>query len=112
MERLLEDISRGQTLDRLPIDMAAFRVRPAGTVAGGGRDPVNRATGRPEKLKVAAGAVWQLSESGWMDAGHVGAAGGAVGAVEHLLNGSRRTEASPLQAWARWTRPRCPPSTR
>ncbi len=34
----------------------------------GARLPVDRATGRPEKLKVEAGAVWQLGESGRMDA--------------------------------------------
>lgn len=34
----------------------------------GARLPVNRVTGLPEKLTVEAGAVWQLGESGRMDA--------------------------------------------
>ncbi|MFE7115651.1 hypothetical protein ACFU99_09540, partial [Streptomyces sp. NPDC057654] len=129
-EWLLEDIKRGQTLDQLPMDKAAFRVRPDGTelnrldlmidfvpvvhlantipAAGehwgrsalarvlqgldelaatdsdgsaasattgtpiiglaGARLPVDRATGRPERLTVEAGAVWQLGETGRMDA--------------------------------------------
>ncbi|NEW77341.1 hypothetical protein [Streptomyces rhizosphaericus] len=129
-EWLLEDIKRGQTLDRLPIDKASFRVRPDGTelhrldlmidflpvihitntipdggehwgrsaiarvlqgldelaatdsdasaasattgtpIIGlaGARLPVDRATGKPEKLTVQAGAVWQLGETGRMDA--------------------------------------------
>ncbi|MDT9689457.1 hypothetical protein Q5762_14145 [Streptomyces sp. P9(2023)] len=129
-EWLLEDLKRGETLDRLPMDKAAFRVRPDGTelnrldlmidfvpvihitntipdggehwgrsaiarvlqgldelaatdsdssaasattgtpIIGlaGARLPVDRATGRPEQLKVEAGAVWQLGDSGRMDA--------------------------------------------
>ncbi|GAA0642764.1 hypothetical protein GCM10009548_04050 [Streptomyces malaysiensis subsp. malaysiensis] len=129
-EWLLEDIKRGQTLDRLPMDKASFRVRPDGTelnrldlmidfvpvihitntipdggehwgrsaiarvlqgldelaatdsdasaasattgtpIIGlaGARLPVDRATGKPEKLTVQAGAVWQLGETGRMDA--------------------------------------------
>ncbi|AJT63909.1 hypothetical protein T261_2225 [Streptomyces lydicus] len=128
-EWLLEDLKRGETLDRLPMDKAAFRVRPDGTdlnrldlmidfvpvihitntipeggehwgrsaiarvlqgldelaatdsdssaasattgtpIIGlaGARLPVDRATGKPEQLKVEAGAVWQLGESGRMD---------------------------------------------
>ncbi|MEV6132087.1 hypothetical protein AB0M05_35770 [Streptomyces violaceusniger] len=34
----------------------------------GARLPVDRATGKPEKLTVQAGAVWQLGETGRMDA--------------------------------------------
>lgn len=129
-EWLLEDIKRGQTLDRLPMDKASFRVRPDGTelnrldllidflpvihitntipdggehwgrsaiarvlqgldelaatdsdasaasattgtpIIGlaGARLPVDRATGKPEQLKVEAGAVWQLGDTGRMDA--------------------------------------------
>ncbi|OPF70749.1 hypothetical protein VT50_0235905 [Streptomyces antioxidans] len=129
-EWLLEDIKRGQTLDRLPMDKASFRVRPDGTelnrldlmidfvpvvhiantipdggehwgrsvlarvpqaldelaatdsdssaasattgtpIIGlaGARLPVDRATGRPQELQVKAGAVWQLGETGRMDA--------------------------------------------
>ncbi|MFF3337877.1 hypothetical protein [Streptomyces flavidovirens] len=129
-EWLLEDLKRGETLDRLPMDKASFRVRPGGTeldrvdlmidfvpvihitntipdggehwgrsaiarvlqgldelaatdsdssaasattgtpIIGlaGARLPVDRATGKPEQLKVEAGAVWQLGDSGRMDA--------------------------------------------
>ncbi|MGW6906830.1 hypothetical protein [Streptomyces sp. NPDC054940] len=125
----MEDLKRRQTLDRLPMDKAVFRVRADGTelsrldlvidfvpvihltntipdagehwghsvlarvlqgldelaatdsdssaasattgtpIIGlaGARLPVDR-SGRPEKLKVEAGAVWQLGDSGRMDA--------------------------------------------
>ncbi|MFI1830736.1 hypothetical protein ACH41E_30505 [Streptomyces sp. NPDC020412] len=128
-EWALEDLKRGQTLDRLPMDKAVFRVRPDGTelhrldlmidfvpvvhitntIPAGGehwgrpalarvlqgldelaatdsdssaasattgtpiiglagaRLPVDRVTGKPERLRVEAGAVWQLGESGRMD---------------------------------------------
>ncbi|WP_406303747.1 hypothetical protein OHA61_17095 [Streptomyces sp. NBC_00885] len=129
-EWLLEDLKRGESLDRLPMDKAVFRVRPDGTeldrldlmidfvpvihitnsipdggehwgrsaiarvlqgldelaatdsdssaasattgtpIIGlaGARLPVDRSTGKPEHLKVEAGAVWQLGDSGRMDA--------------------------------------------
>jgi hypothetical protein len=129
-EWLLEDLKRGESLDRLPMDKAVFRMRPDGTeldqvdlmidfvpvihitnsipdggehwgrsaiarvlqgldelaatdsdssaasattgtpIIGlaGARLPVDRATGKPEQLKVEAGAVWQLGDSGRMDA--------------------------------------------
>jgi hypothetical protein len=129
-EWLLEDLKAGETLDRLPMGKAAFRVRADGTelnrldlmidfvpvvhiantipdggehwgrsalarvlqaldelaatdsdasaasattgtpIIGlaGARLPVDRATGKPEKLTVQAGAVWQLGETGRMDA--------------------------------------------
>ncbi|MGW3563063.1 hypothetical protein ACWDSL_04020 [Streptomyces sp. NPDC000941] len=148
-EWLLEDLKRGETLDRLPMDKAAFRVRPDGTelnrldllidflpvihitntvpesgehwgrsaiarvlqgldelaatdsdssaasattgtpIIGlaGARLPVDRATGRPEKLKVEAGAVWQLGESGRMDALDTSPQLAELRArVEHLLD--------------------------
>nr|WBO77822.1 hypothetical protein SBE_001373 [Streptomyces sp. SBE_14.2] len=129
-EWLLEDLKNGETLDRLPMDKASFRVRPDGmelnrldlmidfvpvvhianTIPDGGehwgrsilarvlqaldelaatdsdssaasattgtpiiglagaRLPVDRATGKPQELQVKAGAVWQLGETGRMDA--------------------------------------------
>ena len=129
-EWLLEDLKNGETLDRLPIGKAAYRVRPDGTelnqldlmidfvpvvhvansipeggehwgrsvlarvlqaldelaatdsdssaasattgtpIIGlaGARLPVDRATGQPKELQVKAGAVWQLGETGRMDA--------------------------------------------
>ncbi len=129
-EWLLEDLKNGETLDRLPMDKASFRVRPDGTelnrldlmidfvpvvhiantipdggehwgrsilarvlqaldelaatdsdssaasattgtpIIGlaGARLPVDRATGKPQELQVKAGAVWQLGETGRMDA--------------------------------------------
>ncbi|MBT2390659.1 hypothetical protein J7E87_14810 [Streptomyces sp. ISL-1] len=129
-EWLLEDLKNGETLDRLPMSKASFRVRPDGTelnrldlmidfvpvvhiantipdggehwgrsvlarvlqaldelaatdsdssaasattgtpIIGlaGARLPVDRATGRPQELEVKAGAVWQLGETGRMDA--------------------------------------------
>ncbi|WP_256638184.1 hypothetical protein [Streptomyces murinus] len=129
-EWLLEDLKSGETLDRLPMGKAAFRVRVDGTelnrldlmidfvlvvhvantipdggehwgrlvlarvlqapdelaatdsdssaasattgtpIIGlaGARLPVDRATGRPQELEVRAGAVWQLGETGRMDA--------------------------------------------
>ncbi|MDX3224541.1 hypothetical protein [Streptomyces sp. ME19-01-6] len=148
-EWLLEDLKRGETLDRLPMDKASFRVRPDGTelnrldllidfvpvihitntipeggehwgrsaiarvlqgldelaatdsdssaasattgtpIIGlaGARLPVDRATGRPEKLKVEAGAVWQLGESGRMDALDTSPQLAELRArVEHLLD--------------------------
>lgn len=128
-EWLLEDLN-GETLDRLPMNKAAYRVRPDGTelnqldlmidfvpvvhlantipdggehwgrsvlarvlqaldelaatdsdssaasattgtpIIGlaGARLPVDRATGKPQELQVKAGAVWQLGETGRMDA--------------------------------------------
>ncbi|MGW3118516.1 hypothetical protein ACWDBW_15495 [Streptomyces sp. NPDC001107] len=148
-EWLLEDLKRGETLDRLPMHKAAFRVRADGTelnrldlmidfvpvvhitntIPAGGehwgrsalarvlqaldelaatdsdssaasattgtpiiglagaRLPVDRATGRPEKLKVEAGAVWQLGESGRMDALDTSPQLAELRArVEHLLD--------------------------
>ncbi|MER6086815.1 hypothetical protein [Streptomyces bluensis] len=148
-EWLLEDLKRGETLDRLPVHKAAFRVRPDGTelnrldllidfvpvihitntipdggehwgrsalarvlqgldelaatdsdssaasattgtpIIGlaGARLPVDRATGMPEKLKVEAGAVWQLGESGRMDALDTSPQLSELRArVEHLLD--------------------------
>ncbi|MFE0190702.1 hypothetical protein [Streptomyces sp. NPDC058989] len=148
-EWLLEDLKRGETLDQLPMDKAAFRVRPDGTelnrldllidfvpvihitntipdggehwgrsaiarvlqgldelaatdsdssaasattgtpIIGlaGARLPVDRATGRPEKLKVEAGAVWQLGDSGRMDALDTSPQLAELRArVEHLLD--------------------------
>ncbi|MFD8379092.1 hypothetical protein ACFV2X_11225 [Streptomyces sp. NPDC059679] len=148
-EWLLEDLKRGESLDRLPMHKAAFRVRPDGTelervdllidfvpvihitntipdggehwgrsvvarvlqgldelaatdsdssaasattgtpIIGlaGARLPVDRATGRPEKLKVEAGAVWQLGESGRMDALDTSSQLAELRArVEHLLD--------------------------
>ncbi|MFE2179318.1 hypothetical protein [Streptomyces sp. NPDC059455] len=129
-EWLLEDLKNGEALDRLPMDKAAYRVRPDGTelnrldlmidfvpvvhiantipdggehwgrsvlarvlqvldelaatdsdssaasattgtpIIGlaGARLPVDRETGRPQELEVKAGAVWQLGETGRMDA--------------------------------------------
>ncbi|QSS91299.1 hypothetical protein [Streptomyces sp. M54] len=129
-EWLLDDLKKGETLDRLPMGKASFRVRPDGTelnrldlmidfvpvvhiantipdggehwgrsvlarvlqaldelaatdsdssaasattgtpIIGlaGARLPVDRATGRPQELEVKAGAVWQLGETGRMDA--------------------------------------------
>ncbi|MFF4051964.1 hypothetical protein ACFYZ5_35510 [Streptomyces chartreusis] len=129
-EWLLEDLKNGETLDRLPLGKAAYRVRGDGTelnrldlmidfvpvvhvantipeggehwgrsvlarvlqaldelaatdsdgsaasattgtpIIGlaGARLPVDRATGRPQELQVRAGAVWQLGETGRMDA--------------------------------------------
>ncbi|MFK0279837.1 hypothetical protein ACIQVL_05090 [Streptomyces sp. NPDC090499] len=129
-EWLLEDLKNGETLDRLPMSKAAYRVRPDGTelnrldlmidfvpivhiantipdggehwgrsvlarvlqaldelaatdsdssaasattgtpIIGlaGARLPVDRATGQPLELQVKAGAVWQLGETGRMDA--------------------------------------------
>ncbi|MBC9724985.1 hypothetical protein [Streptomyces sp. TRM68367] len=147
-EWLLEDLKRGQTLDRLPMDKAVFRVRPDGTelnrldlvidfvpvihitntipdagehwgrsvlarvlqgldelaatdsdssaasattgtpIIGlaGARLPVDR-SGRPEKLKVEAGAVWQLGDSGRMDALDTSPQLAELRArVEHLLD--------------------------
>ncbi|WP_406172117.1 hypothetical protein [Streptomyces sp. NBC_00996] len=148
-EWLLEDLKRGETLDRLPMDKAAFRVRPDGTelneldlmidfvpvihitntipdggehwgrssiarvlqgldelaatdsdssaasattgtpIIGlaGARLPVDRATGKPEQLKVEAGAVWQLGDSGRMDALDTSPQLAELRArVEHLLD--------------------------
>ncbi|MFB7500384.1 hypothetical protein ACFC09_37885 [Streptomyces sp. NPDC056161] len=148
-EWLLEDLKRGETLDRLPMDRAVFRVRSDGTelnrldlmidfvpvvhitntipeggehwgrsalahvlqgldelaatdsdssaasattgtpIIGlaGARLPVDRATGRPEKLKVEAGAVWQLGDSGRMDALDTSPQLAELRArVEHLLD--------------------------
>ena len=148
-EWLLEDLKRGETLDRLPMHKASFRVRADGTelnrldlmidfvpvvhitntIPAGGehwgrsalarvlqaldelaatdsdssaasattgtpiiglagaRLPVDRATGRPEKLKVEAGAVWQLGESGRMDALDTSPQLAELRArVEHLLD--------------------------
>ncbi|WP_043267600.1 hypothetical protein [Streptomyces sp. CT34] len=148
-EWLLEDLGRGQTLDRLPMDKAAFRVRPDGTelkrldlwidfvpvihiantiphggehwgqpviakvlqgldelaatdsdsaaasattgtpIIGlaGARLPVDRATGRPVQLTVEAGAVWQLGDSGRMDALDTSPQLAELRArVEHLLD--------------------------
>ncbi len=129
-EWLLEDLKNGETLDRLPMGKAAYRVRPDGTelnrldlmidfvpvvhiansipdggehwgrsvlarvlqaldelaatdsdssaasattgtpIIGlaGARLPVDRATGQLTELQVKAGAVWQLGETGRMDA--------------------------------------------
>ncbi|MEV0469157.1 hypothetical protein [Streptomyces prunicolor] len=129
-EWLLDDLKNGETLDRLPIGKAAYRVRPDGTALNrldlmidfvpvvhiantipdggehwgrsvlarvlqaldelaatdsdssaasattgtpiiglaGARLPVDRATGQPKELQVKAGAVWQLGETGRMDA--------------------------------------------
>ncbi|MFF4802327.1 hypothetical protein ACFY1U_28645 [Streptomyces sp. NPDC001351] len=129
-EWLLEDLKNGETLDRLPMGKASYRVRPDGmelnrldlmidfvpvvhlanTIPDGGehwgrsvlarvlqaldelaatdsdssaasattgtpiiglagaRLPVDRATGQPQELQVRAGAVWQLGETGRMDA--------------------------------------------
>ncbi|MYQ85452.1 MULTISPECIES: hypothetical protein [unclassified Streptomyces] len=129
-EWLLEDLKNGETLDRLPMSKASFRlgadgtelnrldllidfvpvVHIANTIPDGGehwgrsvlarvlqaldelaatdsdgsaasattgtpiiglagaRLPVDRATGRPQELEVKAGAVWQLGETGRMDA--------------------------------------------
>lgn len=129
-EWLLDDLKNGETLDRLPLGKASFRVRADGTelnrldlmidfvpvvhlantipdggehwgrsvlarvlqaldelaatdsdssaasattgtpIIGlaGARLPVDRSTGKPEKLTVQAGAVWQLGETGRMDA--------------------------------------------
>ncbi|NEC21838.1 hypothetical protein [Streptomyces parvus] len=129
-EWLLEDLKNGETLDRLPMSKASFRVSSDGTelnrldllidfvpvvhiantipdggehwgrsvlarvlqaldelaatdsdgsaasattgtpIIGlaGARLPVDRATGRPQELEVKAGAVWQLGETGRMDA--------------------------------------------
>lgn len=129
-EWLLEDLKNGETLDRLPVHKAAYRVRADGTelnrldlmidfvpvvhiantipdggehwgrsvlarvlqaldelaatdsdssaasattgtpIIGlaGARLPVDRATGKPQELQVKAGAVWQLGETGRMDA--------------------------------------------
>ncbi|MFE4535827.1 hypothetical protein ACFRKB_12180 [Streptomyces scopuliridis] len=129
-EWLLEDLKNGETLDRLPMSKASFRVRRDGTelnrldlmidflpvvhiantipdggeywgrsvlarvlqaldelaatdsdssaasattgtpIIGlaGARLPVDRATGKPQELQVKAGAVWQLGETGRMDA--------------------------------------------
>ncbi|MFE3526998.1 hypothetical protein ACFXOD_36580 [Streptomyces sp. NPDC059161] len=148
-EWLLEDLKRGETLERLPIHKASFRMRSDGTelnrldlmidfvpvvhipntIPAGGehwgrsalarvlqaldelaatdsdssaasattgtpiiglagaRLPVDRATGRPEKLKVEADAVWQLGESGRMDALDTSPQLGELRArVEHLLD--------------------------
>lgn len=148
-EWLLEDLKNGETLDRLPMDKAAFRVRPDGTelnrldlmidfvpvihitntipdggehygrsaiarvlqaldelaatdsdssaasattgtpIIGlaGARLPVNRVTGKPEQLKVEAGAVWQLGDSGRMDALDTSPQLAELRArVEHLLD--------------------------
>ncbi|MET8679984.1 hypothetical protein ABZW18_20970 [Streptomyces sp. NPDC004647] len=148
-EWLLEDLKRGETLERLPMDKAAFRVRPDGTelnrldlmidfvpvvhitntipdggehwgrsaiarvlqgldelaatdsdgsaasattgtpIIGlaGARLPVNRVTGKPEQLKVEAGAVWQLGDSGRMDALDTSPQLAELRArVEHLLD--------------------------
>jgi hypothetical protein len=129
-EWLLDDLKNGETLDRLPMGKASYRVRPDGTelnrldlmidfvpvvhfantipdggehwgrsalarvlqaldelaatdsdssaasattgtpIIGlaGARLPVDRATGQPKELEVKAGAVWQLGETGRMDA--------------------------------------------
>uniref|UniRef100_A0AAU2UXD2 Phage portal protein n=1 Tax=Streptomyces sp. NBC_00003 TaxID=2903608 RepID=A0AAU2UXD2_9ACTN len=129
-EWVLDDLKNGETLDRLPMGKASFRVRPDGTelnrldlmidfvpvvhiantipdggehwgrsvlarvlqaldelaatdsdssaasattgtpIIGlaGARLPVDRATGRLQELEVKAGAVWQLGETGRMDA--------------------------------------------
>ncbi|MGV9272306.1 hypothetical protein [Streptomyces griseosporeus] len=129
-EWLLEDLKNGETLDQLPMDKAAYRMRPDGTelnrldlmidfvpvvhiantipdggehwgrsilarvlqaldelaatdsdssaasattgtpIIGlaGARLPVDRATGKPQEVQVKAGAVWQLGETGRMDA--------------------------------------------
>ena len=129
-EWLLDDLKNGETLDRLPMGKAAFRIRADGTelnrldlmidfvpvvhlantipdggehwgrsvlarvlqaldelaatdsdssaasattgtpIIGlaGARLPVDRATGQPQELQVRAGAVWQLGETGRMDA--------------------------------------------
>ncbi|MFJ5734706.1 hypothetical protein [Streptomyces microflavus] len=129
-EWLLEDLKNGETLDRLPMSKASYRVGADGTelnrldlmvdfvpvvhiantipdggehwgrsvlarvlqaldelaatdsdssaasattgtpIIGlaGARLPVDRATGRPQELQVKAGAVWQLGETGRMDA--------------------------------------------
>ncbi|WP_442737948.1 hypothetical protein ACQUSN_07515 [Streptomyces pseudogriseolus] len=129
-EWLLEDLKSGETLDRLPMSKASFRVGADGTelnrldlmvdfvpvvhiantipdggehwgrsvlarvlqaldelaatdsdssaasattgtpIIGlaGARLPVDRATGKPQELEVKAGAVWQLGETGRMDA--------------------------------------------
>ncbi|MFF2650460.1 hypothetical protein [Streptomyces sp. NPDC058045] len=126
----LEDLKSGETLDRLPMSKASFRVAADGTelnrldlmldfvpvvhiantipdggehwgrsvlarvlqaldelaatdsdgsaasattgtpIIGlaGARLPVDRVTGRPQELEVRAGAVWQLGETGRMDA--------------------------------------------
>ncbi|MBM9505274.1 hypothetical protein [Actinacidiphila acididurans] len=148
-EWLLEDLKRGETVDRLPLDKATFRMRPDGTVldrldllidfvpvvhvpntvpdAGehwgrsvlakvlqgldelaatdldssaasattgtpiiglaGARLPVNRATGKPEQLKVEAGAVWQLGDTGRMDVLDTSSQLAELRArVEHLLD--------------------------
>ncbi|MER8002126.1 hypothetical protein [Streptomyces sp. NPDC095613] len=53
----------------------------------GARLPVDRATGRPERLKVEAGAVWQLGDSGRMDALDTSPQLAELRArVEHLLD--------------------------
>jgi hypothetical protein len=129
-EWLLDDLKNGETLDRLPMGNAAYRVGADGTelnrldlmidfvpvvhlantipdggehwgrsvlarvlqaldelaatdsdssaasattgtpIIGlaGARLPVDRATGQPQELQVKAGAVWQLGETGRMDA--------------------------------------------
>jgi hypothetical protein len=148
-EWLLEDLKRGESLDRLPMDKASFRVHADGTelnrldlmidfvpvvhvtntipeggehwgrsalarvlqgldelaatdsdssaasattgtpIIGlaGARLPVNRVTGQPEKLKVEAGAVWQLGDSGRMDALDTSPQLAELRArVEHLLD--------------------------
>ncbi|WP_425834149.1 hypothetical protein [Streptomyces fractus] len=148
-EWLLEDLKRGETLDRLPLHKARYRVRSDGvelnrldlmidfvpvvhvpnTIPGAGehwgrssiarvlqgldelaatdsdssaasattgtpiiglagaRLPVDRATGKPEKLRVEAGAVWQLGESGRMDALDTSPQLAELRArVEHLLD--------------------------
>ncbi|MEU7640905.1 hypothetical protein AB0C11_33390 [Streptomyces sp. NPDC039016] len=148
-EWLLEDLGRGQSLDRLPMDKAAFRVRPDGTelnrldlwidfvpvvhiantiphggehwgqpviakvlqgldelaatdsdsaaasattgtpIIGlaGARLPVDRTTGKPQQLTVEAGAVWQLGDSGRMDALDTSPQLAELRArVEHLLD--------------------------
>ncbi|MBY8884763.1 phage portal protein [Streptomyces sp. PTM05] len=53
----------------------------------GARLPVDRATGRPEQLTVQAGAVWQLGDSGRMDALDTSPQLAELRArVEHLLD--------------------------
>ncbi|TDC77509.1 hypothetical protein [Streptomyces hainanensis] len=62
-----------QGLDELAAtdsDSAAASATTGAPIIGlaGARLPTNHATGHPEKMRVQAGAVWQLGESGRMDA--------------------------------------------
>ncbi|WP_167543251.1 hypothetical protein [Streptomyces violaceusniger] len=79
----------------------------------GARLPVDRATGKPEKLTVQAGAVWQLGETGRMDALDTSPQLAELRSrVEHLLDGIAANSRVTAAGLGTLDASRCPRGTR